>query len=165
MQIPRWIRQLRWVSPGRRLAWYPPYWGMGIRVEMLSDDWRHVRIRLPLNRYNRNPGGGMFGGSVASLADPIAALACSRRFPGFQVWTRAMHLDFRREGRSDLVLRFDFERQQETQIRDELATRGRATPSFSYGLYDTTDRLCVEVLNTVAIRPADYRPSQRLHHE
>jgi len=165
MHIPRWIRHLPWVSPGRRLAWFPPYWGMGIRVEMLSDDWRHARIRLPLNRFNRNPGGSMFGGAVASLADPIAALACNRVFPGHQVWTRAMQLDFVREGRTDLVLRFDFDMQQELEIRDELAARGRATPAFTYGFYDTADHLCVKVINTVAIRPGDYRPSERLHHE
>jgi len=138
---------------------------MGIRVEALSDDWRHARIRLPLNRHNRNPGGGMFGGAIASLADPIAALACNRVFPGHQVWTRAMHVDFIREGRSDLVLKFDFDQQRETEIRDELAARGRATPSFTYGFYDTADRLCAKVVNTVAIRPADYRPAERLHHE
>jgi uncharacterized protein (TIGR00369 family) len=138
---------------------------MGIRVESLSEDWRHARIHLPLNRYNSNPGGGMFGGAIASLADPIAALACNRIFPGHQVWTRAMHVDFLREGRTDLVLQFDFDEQVEREIGDALAARGRATPSLEYGFYDTAGRLCVKVVNTVAIRPRDYRPSERLHHE
>ena len=57
---------------------------MGLRVLELSDDWRRVRLLLPLAG-NRNPGGGMFGGAMACLADPIAALACSRVFPGHQV--------------------------------------------------------------------------------
>jgi uncharacterized protein (TIGR00369 family) len=138
---------------------------MGIQIETLSDDWRHARIRLPLNSHNRNPGGGMFGGAIASLADPIAALACNRLFPGHQVWTRAMHVDFMREGRTDLTLRFDFDGQQEQEIRDELAARGRATPTFTYGFYDTAGRLCVKVVNTVAIRPGDYKPSEKLNHE
>ena len=165
MRIPRWIRQLPWISPARRLAWFPPFREMQIRVESLSDDWRHARIRLPLNRFNRNPGGGMFGGAIASLADPIAALACDRVFPGHQVWTRAMQIDFLREGRTDLVLQFDFDEQVEREIVDALAARGRATPSFEYGYYDTAGGLCVKVVNTVAIRPQDYRPSERLHHE
>ena len=165
MQIPRWIRHLPWVSPARRLAWYPPFRVMSVRVTWLSDDWRHARIVLPLNGFNRNPGGGMFGGAVAALADPIAALACNRVFPGHSLWTRGLALDFRREGRSDLELRFDFDPQQERLIREELARRGRATPALEFGFYDTQDRLCVQAVNTVAIRPAGYRPTEGRQNE
>jgi len=165
MHIPPWIRHLPWVSPARRLAWYPPFHAMSVKVKVLSDDWRHARIVLPLTGFSRNPGGGMFGGAVAALADPIAALACDRVFPGHSLWTRGLVLDFRREGRSDLELRFDFDPQQEQQIRAELTRRGRATPSFEFGFYDTQDRLCVKAVNTVAIRPAGYRPSEGRHHE
>ena len=134
---------------------------MSVKVLKLEDDWRQVRLCLPLNRFNRNPGGGMFGGSIASLADPVPALACNRVFPGHRVWTRFMRLDFRREGRSDLELRFDFDPEVEEAIRGELGWRGRATPTFEYGVYDEQDRLCVWVTNTVAIRPGDYRPGER----
>ena len=101
----------------------------------------------------------MFGGAIAALADPIAALACARVFDGCAVWTRAMAVDFRREGRSDLELRFDFDPTLESEIRGELQRRGRATPTFEYGFYDSQDRLCALVRNTVAIRPAGYRPN------
>jgi acyl-coenzyme A thioesterase PaaI-like protein len=134
---------------------------MSVKVVTLQDDWRHIRLRLPLNRFNRNPGGGMFGGSIAALADPVAALACNRVFPGHQVWTRFMRLDFRREGRTDLELRFDFDPDLEQAIGSELEWRGRANPTFEYDVYDEQDRLCVRVTNTVAIRPGDYRPGER----
>lgn len=163
MHIPRWVRHLPWIGPSRRLAWYPPLHALSVQVLSLSEDWRHARIRLPLNRVNRNPGGGMFGGSIAALADPIPALACNRVFPGYQLWTRSMSLDFRREGRSDLELRFDFDPGQEGRIRAELEQRSRANPTFEYGFYDDRDRLCVIVKNQVAIRPADYRPQQRMN--
>ena len=55
---------------------------MRVKVVSLESNWRNVRIRLPLNTLSRNPGGVMFGGYQACLADPIAALACSRIFPG-----------------------------------------------------------------------------------
>lgn len=148
----------RWQSPALRLCCNPALRPLSIRVRELSDDWRRVRILLPLSGRNLNPGGSMFGGAVASLADPIAALSCARVFKGCSVWTRAMTVDFRREGRSDLELRFHFDSQQEAEIRDELQRRGRATPTFEYGFYDTQDRLCAQVRNTVAIRPAGYRP-------
>lgn len=162
MKIPSWLRHLPGIGPERRLALYPPFRALSVQVLALENDWRRVRIRLPLTAFNRNPGGGMFGGAVAMLADPIPALVCNRVFPGHQVWTRAMTLDFRREGRSDLELRFALDAAREAAIRDELARRGRATPSFEFGFYDTRDRLCVQVRNTVAIRPADYRPDDRI---
>lgn len=103
----------------------------------------------------------MFGGAIAALADPIPALACNRVYPGHTVWTRAMSLDFRREGRTDLELRFDLDPAQEAEIRAELARRGRSTPSFEFGFWDTAGRLCVQVKNTVAIRPDGYLPPSR----
>jgi len=137
---------------------------MRVRVLELSDDWRRVRLLLPLAA-NRNPGGGMFGGAMACLADPIAALACNRVFPGHQVWTRELQLDFRHEGRSDMELRFAFDPGQERIIAGELAELGRSTPSFEYGFYDNHDRQCVKVRCRVAIRPPHYRPPGRNEQE
>lgn len=161
LTLPCWMWPRRWRSPASRLACYPAFRPLRIQVLELADQWRRVRIRLPLTAANRNPGGGMFGGAAAALADPIAALACNRVFPGHAVWTRAMSLDFRREGRTDLELRFELGAEQEAAIRKELAERGRSTPTFEYGFWDARDRLCIQVTNTVAIRPAGYVPPTR----
>ncbi|HWP94585.1 MAG TPA: DUF4442 domain-containing protein [Gammaproteobacteria bacterium] len=155
----RWLRfltQLRFLSPERRLELYPPFFFMRIKVLEMRDDWRYVRIRLPLNTLSRNPAGVMFGGYQASLADPIAAIACARLFPGYSVWTRALYVDFQRGGTTDLELRFEFGREQEEAIRAELAARGRATPTFEYGYYLADGTLCTLIRNTVAIRPKGY---------
>ncbi len=133
---------------------------MRVRVLELSSDWQSVRLLLPLMP-NRNPGGAMFGGAIACLADPIAALACVRAFPDHQVWTRELNLDFVHEGRSDMELRFEMAPEQARTIADELAARGRATPAFEYGFYDARGRRCVTVRCRVAIRPGDFRPAAR----
>jgi acyl-coenzyme A thioesterase PaaI-like protein len=147
----------RWLSDARLLEWYPPFFFMRIRVLELTNDWRTVRIRLPLNAVSRNPGGVMFGGYQAALADPIAALACARVFPGQSVWTRAMTISFEHGGNSDLEMRFTMSPEKEAEIRRELATSGRATPTFEYGFYRTDGTRCTLVTNTVAIRPHGYR--------
>ena len=161
IRMPEWFRTASCVSPERRLEWYPPYLAMRIKVVALAPDWRSLCLRLPLNAYNRNPGGSMFGGAIASLADPVAALSCNRVFPGHRVWTRALHLDFRREGRTDLELRFAMSPEAEQDIRSELQRKGRATPSFEFGFYDAGNHLCVQVNNTVALRPAGTTPRSR----
>ncbi len=156
-RVMHYVSRARFLSDARRLEIYPPFFLMRIKVLEVSSDWRRIRVRLPLNTFSRNPGGVMFGGYQAALADPIAAIACARVFPGYSVWTRAMSIDFQRGGSTDLELRFEFTVDQEAHIRRELATHGRATPTFEYGYYLTDGSRCSVVRNTVAIRPKGYR--------
>lgn len=157
MGVAKFIANLKFLSEGRRLELYPAFAMMRVKVLEIGDGWRRVRIKLPLNSISRNPGGVMFGGFQASLADPIAALACVRVFPGYSVWTRAMTVDFQKGGNTDLELRFEMKPEQEAAIAAELKAKGRATPTFEYGYYLTDGNLCTLIRNTVAIRPKGYK--------
>jgi len=153
------FRLLRLIGAKKRrdITFFPPWWLLNIRVLENRDNWRHVRIQLPLGYFTRNLGGHMFGGCQANLADPIAAIACAHIFPEYSVWTRAQHIDFRAVGDSDLELRFDFDPALEASIRADLITKERSTPVFEFGFYRTDGVLCTHVTNTVAIRPKGYR--------
>jgi acyl-coenzyme A thioesterase PaaI-like protein len=140
----------------RLLELYPPFVPMRIKVLEITENWRSVRIRLPLNARSRNPGGVMFGGYQAALADPIAALACARIFPGYSVWTRAMTISFDHGGDSDLEMRFALTAEQERDIKIGLQDCGRATPTFEYGYVRRDGVRCTVIRNTVAIRPRGY---------
>lgn len=155
----KFLRLFRLIGARKRrdLELFPPWWLFNITLLENRDDWRHVRIRLPLGFFTRNLGGHMFGGAQASLADPIAAIACAHVFPEYSVWTRAMSIDFRAVGDSDLELRFDFDPALEARIRAELAARGRSTPTFEYGYFRADGSQCTLVRATVAIRPRGYR--------
>ena len=157
MVLARFIANLKFIPEGRRLELYPSFAMMRIKVLEIGDGWRRVRIRLPLNSVSRNPGGVMFGGFQACLADPIAAIACSRIFPGYSVWTRAMTVDFQKGGSTDLELRFQMDPVQEAAIAAELKDKGRATPTFEYGYYLADGSLCTFIKNTVALRPKGYK--------
>jgi acyl-coenzyme A thioesterase PaaI-like protein len=163
MEMPLMQRFMRFMagsgilSDGRLLELYPPFRPMRIKVLEIADGWRRVRIRLPLNAMSRNPGGVMFGGYQAALADPIAALACARVFPGYSVWTRAMAVSFDHGGNSDLEMRFSLATEQEKAIRLELERDGRSTPTFEYGYFRSDGVRCTVIRNTVAIRPRGYQ--------
>lgn len=156
MKLLKLIAGLRFIPEERRLEMYPPFRAMRIRVLSVEDNWRRIRILLPLDWRSKNPGGVMFGGWQAALADPIAALCCARNFPGYSVWTRAMTIDFERGGATDLELRFEMTAVQEEAIRAELAARGRATPAFEYGFHLADGSRRTRVSNRVAIRPKGY---------
>ncbi len=159
------VRYMKWgrhfLSEKQLLQLYPPFLFMGAKFTELTPDWQRVRVLLPLKFRSRNAGGSMFGGFQASLADPIAALACARRFPNYASWTRKLSIDFLREGNTDLELRFNFSTEQYTQIEDELREKDRSTPTFEMSYHLTDGSLCTRVHNTVAIRPRGYNIRKR----
>ncbi|WP_305909288.1 PaaI family thioesterase [Methylomarinum sp. Ch1-1] len=157
MNLRKLIWNARWLSDEQRIKWYPAFWLMRLKVLELSPCWRRVTILLPHSWIATNTGGSMFGGFQACLADPIAAMSCLKVFPGYSVWTRSLHLDFRREGLSDLQLRFAMSSEQEQQIRRELERKGRSTPEFEYGYYQADGSLCTLIRARVAIRPKGYK--------
>ena len=157
MNVLRLLRKLTFLSEATRLEWYPPFWLMRVKVLEISGNWQTVRLKLPLNLFSKNMGDGMYGGYQASVSDPIAALACAKRFPGHEVWARKHVVDFRFEGNSDLELRFYFDAAIEQKIKNDLANKGRSTPTFEYGLYRKDGVCCSVIHSTVAIRPRGYR--------
>jgi acyl-coenzyme A thioesterase PaaI-like protein len=157
MNLRKLIWNCRFINDKQRIEWYPAFWLMRIKVLALSPCWREVRILLPHSWIATNTGGSMFGGFQACLADPIAAMACIKIFPGYSVWTRSLHLDFRHEGITDLELRFKVSPVQEETIRQELQSKGRSTPTFEYGYYLQDGQLCTVITASIAIRQAGYQ--------
>jgi len=150
------LRNFDFLSDRRRFEWYPPCFLMRVKVIELAQDWSMARIRLPLNWLSANAAGNMFGGYQASLADPMPALACLRKFPGYRVATRKLALDFIRVGNSSLILHFDFDAQAEHDIRQSLEEHGHATPCFTMTYVREDGQVCTRIKNTVAIRPQGY---------
>ena len=151
------LKRIPFIPAKKFLEWYPPFFFMRVKVLEIRDDGRFFRLKLPLTLFSKNMGNSMFGGYQAALADPIAAIACARIFPGHEVWTRSQHIDFQHEGNSDLELRFEFSSEIEQQIKDDLVEKGRSTPVFEYGFYRKDGVRCSKVVNTVAIRPKGYQ--------
>ena len=151
------VKAIRFLSVRRRIEWYPPFWLMGVKVVELTPGWERVRLRLPLTAFSRNLGDSMFGGYQAAIADPIAAIACARQFPGYSVCTRSLSLEFEQPGDTALELRFEFDVSIRARIEADLARKHRSTPAFEYGLYRRDGVCCTRVNCRVAIRPAGYQ--------
>jgi len=155
------LRKMTWLSDKRRFTLFPPFFLMRVRVLELADDWSNVRVCLPLNWLSANAAGNMFGGYQASLADPVPALACLKRFPGYRIATKKLDIDFIRVGNSDLILHFNFDADLAASIAQDLADKGRSTPCFTMHFVRDDGEICTIIKNTVAIRPAGYIG----HHE
>jgi len=150
------LSRLHFLSARRRFELYPPYFLMRIKVIELAQDWSMARIRLPLNRVSANASGHMFGGYQAALADPVPALACLKRFPGYRVVTKKLEIDFIRVGNTNLILHFDFDERIAHTIEQQLNEKNRSTPCFMMTFVREDGEICTRIKNTVAIRPKDY---------
>jgi len=150
------LTKLGFLSEEGRFAWYPPFWMMRVKVLEQSDDWRHVRIKLPLTWATKNAAGNMFGGTQSTLADPVPAITCVKNFPGYRVATKHLALEFLRVGSSDLILHFDLSDEQANQIAQELRENQRSTPCFEMHYVREDGQICTKIRNTIAIRPLGY---------
>ena len=151
------VARIPFISEAKRLELHPPFWLMRISVTKLSEDWRSIQIKLPQTAISMNSYGGVFGGFQASLADPIAVVACSHIFPGYAIWTRSLSLDFQQQPNTDITLHFELSKELEHQIREDLANKGRSTPTFEMHYQRTDGEICTVVTNTIAIRPQGYK--------
>ncbi len=140
----------------KRLENFEPYKMMQVKILELTPVWRSIKLLLPLSKEAINHQGTMFGGFMASLADPVAALACGKLFPNYAAWTRKLTIDFLLAGTTDLELRFDFPPDLESIIKKELEVKGRSTPTFIYSYHLKDGTLCAKVECCVAIRPQGY---------
>ena len=57
---------------------FPAYRGSGGRVTYIADDFREVRIKLPLSLRTRNAVGTIYGGSMYGAVDPIYMIMLMR---------------------------------------------------------------------------------------
>ncbi len=143
-------RLLRWV-----FNFFPAYRGTGARVTYIADDFREVRIRLPLSWRTRNYVGTIFGGSMYAAVDPFYMIMLIRNLgDDYEVWDKAARIRFRRPGRDTLYARFTLSAAELDEIRREVAESGRTDRTYSVELTDEDGEVHASVEKTVHVRNA-----------
>jgi hypothetical protein len=131
----------------------PAYRGTGARILYLADDWREVRIRLPLNWRTRNYVGTIFGGSMYAAVDPIYMMMLIRNLgPEYTVWDKAACIQFRKPGKGTLYARFLLSELEISSIRDELTFAHAAERVFHVDLTDETGVSHAFIEKTIYVR-------------
>ena len=97
---------------------FPAYRGTGGRVIYVADDWREVRVKLPLNWRTRNYVGTIYGGSIYGAIDPIYMLMLMKILgPGYIVWDKAAKVRFRKPGKGALFADFQLSTDEINEIK------------------------------------------------
>ena len=139
-----------------RLAYtylFPAYRGTGGRITYAADDWREVRVAVPLSRRTRNYVGTIFGGSMYGAVDPIYMVMLIKALgPEFVVWDKSATIRFRKPGRSRLHATFVIDDAELNAIRAALETERSVDRTYQIDLVDSAGVVHAEVEKIIHIR-------------
>ena len=137
----------------RRLRTYPPYLGAGVRVTELAEDFKTIRVEMPLRWYNRNYVGTHFGGSLYSMCDPFYMLMLINILgPEYIVWDKAATIRFKRPGKGVVKAVFQLSDEQIAQIKAAADAQGKVEPEFQVTVTDSEGGVVAEVDKLLYVR-------------
>jgi acyl-coenzyme A thioesterase PaaI-like protein len=136
----------------RRLHWWPPLLGAGIKVTRLDADVRAVDVEMRLTWRNRNVMGAHFGGSLYAMTDPFYMLMLMENLGReYVVWDKAATIRYKRPGMGTVRAEFRLASDRIDEIRRVLETEERYEPVFLIEVKDTAGRVVAEVDKTIYI--------------
>jgi acyl-coenzyme A thioesterase PaaI-like protein len=137
----------------RKINWYPPYLGMGVRVRSFRDDLTRFEVELRARWYNRNLFGTHFGGSLYAMSDPFFVfIITSNLGRGYIVWDKSAAIDFLKPASGTILGIFEINKDRLAEIRAEVDQLGKNTYHFEADLVDEAGQTVARVKKEVYVR-------------
>ena len=148
-----YVVQMKASKLKRLFSWYGPYFGAGIKVEHISDDWRYCRVSMKLRWYNRNAVGVHFGGSLYAMVDPHYMLLLMKSLgKEYTVWDQAAQIEFRRPGKGYVYAEFMVTDDMLEDIHQRTKSGEKYCPTYQVTIKDEDDKTVCDVKKTLYIR-------------
>jgi hypothetical protein len=146
----------------RRIRFYPPYLGAGVRVTHVADDFRTVKVEMPLRFYNKNYVGTHFGGSLYAMCDPFYMLMLINILgPDYIVWDKAASIRFKKPGRGLVKATFHLSEERIAEIRAAADAQGKVEPQFQIEIIDNEGNVVAEVDKLLYVRRKSFSKPER----
>ncbi|WP_305464855.1 DUF4442 domain-containing protein [Photobacterium leiognathi] len=140
---------------------WPPFWGAGIKIVSISDDFRTVKVRLKLRWWNKNANRTQYGGSIFSLTDPMYSLMLMGILgQQYFIWDKQASINFIQPGDSDLTADFVISEQCIEAIKLATQNGDKYFPSFTVNVLNNKGELVSQVQRTLYVRK---KPEYRNH--
>ncbi|MEO8000706.1 MAG: DUF4442 domain-containing protein [Arenimonas sp.] len=132
--------------------WFP-FLFTGIRVRVISDDFRYVKVELRSHWYNKNYVGTHFGGSLFAMTDPYWMIMILRNLGNdYVVWDKAAEIEFVKPGRGLVTAEFKLEQAMLNELRDAAAGNEKVLRWFDIAVIDSQGDLVAKVRKQVYVR-------------
>jgi hypothetical protein len=150
MPESRKSRFLRW-----KFNLFPAYRGSGARVTYIADDFREIRVKLPLSWRTRNYVGTIFGGSIYASVDPMYMIMLIQLLGReYVVWDKAATIRFRKPGRTTLFATFRLDDAELDAIRSAAASGEPVNRTYVVELVDGEGTVHASIEKVIHIRLA-----------
>lgn len=134
---------------------FPAFRGTGAWLTYLADDFREIRLRLPLSWRTRNYVGTIFGGSMYAAVDPIYMVMLIHLLGSeYEVWDRSAAVRFRRPARETLYATFTVPERETRAIRETLRSAPSTDRHYRVELRSGSGVVHAEVEKVVHVRRA-----------
>ncbi|MGB3414376.1 MAG: DUF4442 domain-containing protein [Microbacteriaceae bacterium] len=137
----------------RGMRFWPPFWGAGISVRELDDDFTKITVRLKRKMLNRNMFGTQFGGSIFMMTDPFYAIMISKQLgSGYRVWDQSAEIDFVKNGTTDLYATFEVSPELIAEFRKKAEKGKKVLHWFESDIIDTKGEVIAHIRKQLYIR-------------
>src|SRR5215213_6646829 len=135
-----------------KFNFFPAYRGSGARVTYIADDYREIRVKIPLSWRTRNYVGTIYGGSMYGGIDPIYMLMLIKTLGrDYTVWDKAAKIRFKRPGKETLFADFLLTREELDEIKTLLETRESVDRIYNVELKDKAGKIHCLIEKTIYI--------------
>jgi len=132
---------------------WPPFFAAGIRVRYIGEDYRSVRVEMPLRWYNRNYVRTHFGGSLYSMTDPWFMIMLLHVLgKDYHVWDRAARIEYLAPGRGTVFAEFSLDEEMIANIRRQTAQGEKHLPEFCVEVKDEAGLVVARVHRQLYVR-------------
>ena len=132
---------------------WPPFFGAGISVSILSEDLMHVRTHLKLRWWNRNYVGTQFGGSLFSMTDAIYMVMLLQNLGSeYIVWDKAASIRYLKPGKTNVYAEYRLTPEILADIRKTLETQEKMDWISKVEIRDSTEQVIAECERVLYIR-------------
>lgn len=138
---------------------WPPFIGLRIHIEQISNDWRHVRVRMKLGARNKNFVGTHFGGGLFVMTDSFYMIMMMHLLGGkYVVWDKSARIDFLAPGRTTVFADFHLSEEQIEDVKRKTSNGEKFEPMYSIDVVDTAGKVVARVEKTLYIRRKQEKP-------
>jgi len=131
---------------------FPAYRGSGARVLYISDDYRELRVKIPLSWRTKNYVGTIYGGSMYAGIDPIYMLMLIRNLgKDYVVWDKSATIRFKRPGKETLFAEFYLTQEELSEIKHQLETKKSVDRIYTVELTDKNGKVHCIIEKTLYI--------------
>ena len=132
---------------------WPPFLGMGIRVQHIAPDMKSIDVEMKLRWWNANYVGTLFGGSLFAMTDAFYMLMLMANLGrDYIVWDKAATIRYRKPGRGMVRAEFRLTDAQLDDIREKLKTLPKYEPVFNVIVRDSEGTVISEVEKVLHVK-------------